>query len=174
MAKEREQSAIDAIYDLLEEVRDIKKEIKIINNNIKLLNNKVAKLTLAARPSQEVRPSAGTPSAKVPSAKVPSAKIPVASAAPVTSDNDSGHEIKLFSRIKNQRKKPIKGVYVKIYDPQGNVIKSRTTDEKGYWEARVPPGTYVVELNAQHIIKKSTPMNLNISVNETMNEYEVK
>ena len=161
MSKGREQSAIDAIYELLEEVKDIRKELKIIDNNIKLLNNKVNKL------SGKQGPTASVPTAAVPPSNMSSGQ-------PSASPGPSEHTIKLFGRLKNQRKKPIKGVYIKVYDAQGNIIKSRESDIKGYWEARVPPGKYVVELNAKHIIKKSIPMNINVELNETMNEYEVK
>lgn len=162
MSKNREQSAIDAIYDLLDEVRELRKEIKIIDNNVKLLNNKVLKIG-SPTPVQQSQPQ---PSAKA----APAAAIPI----PQKSSPDSGQTVKLFGRIKNQAMKPIKGVYIKVYDPIGNIMKSRETDSEGYWEARIAPGEYVVEMNAQHINKKFLPKNINIIVDETMNELEVK
>jgi hypothetical protein len=158
MSKNREQSAIDAIYELLEEVRELRREIKLIDDNVKLLNNKVGKMSLA--------PSA------VPASVT--AQKPTAVPANLSQQPDPNHMIKLFGRIKNQARKPIKGVYVKVFDPIGNVIKSRETDSEGYWEARVVAGQYVVELNATHINKNFLPKNINISVDETMNEFEVK
>jgi hypothetical protein len=160
MSKNREQSAIDAIYELLDEVAELRKEIKNIDNNIKLLNNKVGKLSQAPQLPQP-GPSA----------------IATATAVQVNSQKSSNEPvqtIKLFGRIKNQARKPIKGVYIKIYDPIGNIIKSRETDGEGYWEARVNPGQYVVELDAKHINPKFLPKNINVDVNETMNEFEVK
>ncbi len=153
MSKNREQSAVDAIYDLLDEVRELRKEIKIIDSNIKLLNNKILKSTI---PSQQ--PSA------------PKAVAPTNT----QKTSDPSHTVKLFGRIKNQSMKPIKGVYIKVYDPTGNVIKSRETDSEGYWEARVGSGQYVVEMDARHINKKFLPKNINIEVDEIMNEFEVK
>lgn len=164
MTKNREQSAIDAIYELLEEVTELRKEIKNIDNNIKLLNNKVGKLSL---------PQVSNPAASPTVLSGPTA-TPVINQISQKSNQDLSQSIKLFGRIKNQARKPIKGVYVKVYDPMGNVIKNRETDGDGYWEARVAPGQYVVELNASHINSKFLPKNINISVNETMNEFEVK
>lgn len=166
MSKNREQSAIDAIYDLLDEFKEIRKEIQVIDNNIKLLNNKISKLSQAP-------PVVAAPKVSLPAA-APAAG-PMAALPPQTPKlPESVQNIKLFGRIKNQARKPIKGVYIKVYDPAGNVIKSRETDSEGYWEARVNPGAYVVELNATHINKKFLPKNINVAVDETMNEFEVK
>jgi hypothetical protein len=156
MPNKREQSAIDAIYKILDEMEILNKRMTIIDNNIKLLNNKIAKINGTEKPR----------------ASVPSA---TASSKPTaTSNNEPIKSIKVFGKIKNQRKKPIKDVYVKIFSPKGEVIKSRTTDSDGYWEARLTPGTYGVELNASHINPKFRPINKNIVIDKTMNEYEVK
>lgn len=159
MSKNKEQSAIDAIYSLLDEVQELRKEVKAIDSNIKLLNNKILKMS---QPTPNAPVSAG-----------PTA-VPVSVPVKASSQNEPASTIKVFGRIKNQAKKPIKGVYIKIYDSSGNVIKSRETDSEGYWEARVAAGNYGVELDARHINKKFLPKNINISVNDSMSEFEVK
>lgn len=159
MSKDRDQSAIDAIYELLDEVRELRKEVKIIDGNIKLLNNKFSKI--ASAPAQTSAPTAQG-IAKPTAAPPPPQKA------------ESIHTVKLFGRIKNQARKPIKGVYIKVYDPAGNVIKSRETDSEGYWEARVAIGQYVVEMNATHINKNFLPKNINIFVDDSITEFEVK
>lgn len=151
MAKNKEQSAIDTIYELMDQIKLLHQKIDIMDANIKLLNNKL------------VKPTANKPTAVVPS-DIKTQKSPI----------EEVHEIKLFGRIKNQSKKPIKGVYIKVRDEKGEVIKSRETNVDGYWEARVFPGQYVIEIDASHIIKMARPKNFNIVVDETMNEYEVK
>lgn len=175
MSDEREKSAIDAIYELLAEVKEIRKELKIMDSNIKLLNNKVAKLSLAATPAIMADNTSATSTNSRPSATAPigvSVKPTAIDSQPLSKEPET--TVKVFGRIKNQRQKPITGVYIKIYDPKGEVIKTRETDAKGYWEARVSPGQYVIELNAQHINKKFIPKNFNIEVTDKMNEYEVK
>lgn len=162
MSKNKELSAIDAIYSLLDEVQELRKEVKAIDSNIKLLNNKILKMNQVTTP---------TPAISVPAG--PTA-VPVSVPAKATSQTEPASTIKVFGRIKNQAKKPIKGVYIKIYDASGNVIKSRETDSEGYWEARVAAGSYGVELDARHINKKFLPKNINISVNDSMSEFEVK
>lgn len=165
MSKNKELSAIDAIYSLLDEVQELRREVKAIDSNIKLLNNKILKM------SQGTVPTIPTASAAVPAG--PTA-VPVSVPVKAASQSEPASTIKLFGRIKNQAKKPIKGVYIKIYDASGNVIKSRETDSEGYWEARVAAGSYGVELDARHINKKFLPKNINISVNDSMSEFEVK
>lgn len=152
----KEQSAIDAIYNILDEISNIKKQILIIDSNIKLLNNKVGKII-----SKDV----GAPSAIIP---------PTSPQQPNSDPSEYNKLIKVFGRVKNQRKKPIRDVYIKIFTPKGEVIKSRTTDSDGYWEARLNPGHYCVELNASHINNKFKPINKNIFIEATMNEFEVK
>ena len=151
MNKNREQSAVDVIYDILEEIKKLHQKIDIIDNNVKLLNNKIGKQNQSTN-----KPMAAVPNNKQ---KLPS---------------DEDKTIKLFGRIKNQNKKPIKDVYIKVRDPKGDIIKSRETNAEGYWEARVFPGEYVIELDASNIIKRARPQNFSIKVDETMNEYEVK
>lgn len=163
MENDKERSAIDSIYLILEEIVELKKELKLTNNSVKLLNNKIAKLSIVPSKVQEPsKPAAGIPAQSL------------EPAGPSAVAEEYKHTVKLFGRIKNQRKKPIKGVYIKIHNPKGEVLKSRETDDKGYWEARVVSGEYVVELNGKHINSKFRPINRNIKVDETMNEYEVK
>lgn len=151
MAKNREQSAIDTIYELVEQIKLLHQKIDVMDNNIKLLNNKLVK-------------AAPTQASTKPTAVVPESK----------SENQEQNKIKLFGRIKNQNKKPIKGVYIKIRNAKGDIINSRETNAEGYWEARVFPGQYVVELDPTAVIKMARPQNFNITLDETMNEYEVK
>ncbi len=151
MPKDKEQSAIDAIFEILNEVQKIHQEIAVINNNIKILNNKFSKL------NQE---------------KV-SASIPNQSKELIKTNADKNEFVKVFGRIKNQNKNPMPDVRVIIYDPKGSIVKSRVTDSDGYWEARLTPGQYVVELNATHINKIFAPQNINITLKDDMKEYEV-
>lgn len=145
MGKSKEQSAIDEIYEISAEIKQIKQMLTVMDANIKLLYNQNNKMK-----------NAGTG---------PSAQVPT--------QNAEGHLIKLYGKIKNQNQKPLENVYVKIFSARGELVKARTTNADGYWEARVPPGAYSVELNASHINKNIRPQNFNVEVDETMNDYEV-
>jgi hypothetical protein len=146
--EEKEKSAIDAIYEILKEIKIIKQEINVINKDIKLLNNKITKIyspTAVAITSQ----SSGI-------------------------QKEPNQSIKVFGRIKNQNQRPIKDVHITIFNPEGEILKSRSSDAEGYWEARIPPGQYVVELNASHINNKFRPKNINIELSDIIQEFEVK
>lgn len=162
MSKNREQSAIDAIYEMVEKLDIVLKKIDVMDQNIKLLNNKVKKIQDMQGSVEDNRQNTIKPLAKN------------INQAPVAVVPGSNKLVKLFGKVKNQRKKPIKGVYVKIYDIKGTLLKSRETDDEGYWEARVEPGEYGVELNASHINPKFRPINKVAVIEEQMNEYEVK
>lgn len=150
MTKNKEQSAIDIIYELKEQIKLLHQKIDVMDANIKLLNNKL-KAPPIAKPNPNIQEQ-----------------------KQINAPQEEAHAIKLFGRIKNQNKKPIKGVYIKVRDERGEIIRSRETNAEGYWEARVFPGQYVIELDASHIIKMARPKNFNVVLDETMNEYEVK
>jgi hypothetical protein len=46
MSKDREKSAVDAIYEILDKLESLEKKMTIIDSNIKLLNNKVSGLEI--------------------------------------------------------------------------------------------------------------------------------
>ena len=52
---------------------------------------------------------------------------------------------KTFGYIVNKNQQPIKGVEVNVYDSDNDVIKKITTNDDGYWSARLPSGKF--ELN---------------------------
>lgn len=154
-ADKKEKSAIDAIYEILDEIAQIKSYITVINNDIKTLSNKVSKLSKSDSETSAKAELPGVPTAQAPNLK-------------------PTHIVKIFGKVVNQRKSPMKGVNIKVFSPKGEELKSRETDDEGYWEARVPPGVYSVELNASHINSKFRPINKNITVEEYMTELEVK
>jgi hypothetical protein len=157
MSSERERSAIDAIYDILNKLESIEKKLTVIDNNIKLLNNKVNKL------STDSARKVAAPRAVVPSA---------ATVKPQLSE-ELIKNVKVFGRIKNKQKKAIKGVDVKIYSREGKIIKSRTTDKGGYWEARIPPGEYGIEYDPSNINKRLRPVNFKVTVKKGIKELDI-
>lgn len=143
--KSKEQSAIEQIYEIASEIKQIKQILSVMDANIKTIYNQINK---------------------------PKATNNQNSSKQGQEQND-GHKIKLFGRIKNQHNNPMENVFIKIFNAKGDLVKARNTNADGYWEARVSPGVYSVELNASHINPKIRPHNFNIEVDEKMNEYEV-
>ena len=66
MPKTKEQSAIDAIYEILDRLDLLDKRVQIIDDNVKLLSNKVSKLNknaaVAATASPIIRESSSNQS----------------------------------------------------------------------------------------------------------------
>lgn len=152
-----EKSAIEVIYLILDKINNMEKQLKVIDNNIKLLNNKIVKTSQ----SQAIaKPTAMAPPPP-PDHKQSKSAI------------ESQETVKIFGRIKNKRTEPIKGVEVKIFDSSGVMIKNRTTDNDGYWEARVSPGQYGIEYDPTKINNKLRPANFKITVNSGIKELDI-
>lgn len=165
MAKQgRAESALDAVFEILEEVKELRKEVSILDANLKLANNKIAKLQKSLQ-------------ASITDASIPKISNPAISSNPAEVIDKSGKQgewiggkIRTYGRIVNRNKKPIVDVLVKIYNEKGDVIKTRQTDYEGYWEVRLPSGKYGVE----YIHKGFKNINLVIELDDSMNSFEVK
>jgi hypothetical protein len=62
---------------------------------------------------------------------------------------------------------------VRIFSPKGEMIKSRSTNKDGYWEARIPPGEYGVEYDPSNINKRLRPVNFKIVVEKGIKELDI-
>tara|TARA_R110002020_G_scaffold50716_9_gene143332 strand:+ start:26354 stop:26824 length:471 start_codon:yes stop_codon:yes gene_type:complete len=156
MSEKREQSAIDAIYDLVNAVETIDKRLTVIDSNIKLLNNKVAKLTKSLSTKN-----------------FPSTTIENSTGRSVGSDKENSLVLgntTAFGYIVDQDKKPIAGAYVDVINGAGKVIKDITTDKNGYWSVRLPHGKYEVQYKMKGF--KTTSRIMDIKKGD--NKYEVR
>lgn len=157
----KEETAIDKIYKIEEDIGYIKQYLQLLDNNLKLLNNKLSKIAnlLENQPipksAQRITATPGTPP------------------PPVERRESEGltlGKIKTFGVICNSAKQPIPNVDVQVYNENNEIIKRRKTDNNGYWEVRLPPGKYGVEYNQEGF----KPINMVILLDKTMNSFEVK
>jgi len=133
MAKSKEQSAIDAIYALVDRVDLLDKKIEIVDTNIKHLNNKVSQLLTSSKPIA-----------------LPSARASAVAATSVSTGSESVDKlvlgpVKVFGRIVDNNMVPIPDVAISVYDSSSDLIKSEISNADGYWEVRLPAGKYGVE-----------------------------
>jgi hypothetical protein len=161
---EKEISAIDAIYQILEKIDYLDKKVQAIDDNVKLLNNKLTKLNKNV--TQEVtRPTAvavGMPQAQ----------------ASIEEPQQSTREpeklllgsVKTYGYLINRMKEPVMDVVVNIYDSSNKLVKSNKTNNDGYWESRLPSGKF----NIEYIHSKFKPINKEIEVPKNVKEYEVR
>lgn len=159
----KEQTAIDKIYQMEEDIAYIKQYVQLIDNNLKLLNNKLAKISEALE--NQPAPQAPTKITATPGTPPP---------PPQQQRKDSERlvlgKIKAFGYIVNKSKQPIPGVDIQVYDENNEVVKRRKTDKDGYWEVRLPPGKYGVEYRQEGY----RPINRTIILDRTMKSFEVR
>jgi hypothetical protein len=158
MSKDREQSAIDAIYDILDKISLLDKRVQVIDDNVKLLSNKVSKLNKNTAAVVSATPASSQPSINQSTQK--QQKV----------DRLVLGNIKTHGYIVNKSKVPIQDVVVNIYDTNSKLVKNSKTNNDGYWEVRLPPGKYGVE----YIHKKFKPINRTIELADDIRNYEVR
>ena len=156
---DNERSAIDTINEILEKINSLDKKVGVIETNIKLSNNKLSKINKSINLLMDKLDSFD-------SGRPPEVVI-----------DKSGKEgplvlgkIKTFGRIVDPSLKPIANVLVKLYNKEGDLIKTRNTDREGYWDVRLPPGSYSLE----YIQKGFRPTSSKFELNDKMDSFEVK
>lgn len=154
------KSAIDSIYDIEEKLKFFDSRFTSIESQLKIISSKLEKAIRSK--DAEV---------KLSDERMPSAKPPVASAKSAKKvEKLVLGSTKTFGYIVNKNQQPIKGVEVNIYDDDNDIIKKITTNDDGYWSARLPSGKFGVE----YIHKKFKPINRTISIPENVTEFEVR
>jgi hypothetical protein len=161
MSYNKSKSAIDLIYELNEKMDKVMARLDVIDTNIKLSNNKMSKINKAIKELRDDMDS-----------------MVINSPSPGTQDIvKSGKEgplvlgkIKTFGRIVDPKLRPIQDVLVKVYNEEGDLIKTRKTDRDGYWDVRLPSGSYGVE----YIQKGFRPASTRVELTDDMESYEVK
>lgn len=162
--KSREQSAVDIIYMLKDLVEKLDKKVDILDGNVKLLNNKVVKLQKTVN-NLTVKPA---PSREKAEKKSVAPESTIVRTGKRSSEYVTG-PIRTFGKIMSKSRSPISDVQVAIFNDNNEVIKTRKTDSKGFWEVRLPPGKFGV----QYTHKKFKPINITIELEEGITEYEV-
>ena len=175
-------SAIDAIYEILDRIKIIEKQIVVLDSNIKLLNNKIVRLKVdSGEPSISVSPEKEQPKPQAvpaarPSARAAEVEIPKEEMKTVSTKKQKEPErlvignIKTFGRIVNKNQEAIPGVEINIYSDSNELVRTLKTDKDGYWECKLPSGKFGVE----YLRKNYKPVNMVISLDNSMSNYEVK
>lgn len=153
MSKSREHSAIDSIYSMEEVLKEILNRLQVVEDNVKIINNKLSKLSkpnplpLDKNEGRSVLPQRQQ--------KVETLVL---------------GNIKLFGYIVNKAKSPLEDVAINVYDSNNKLVKNMKSDKDGYWEARLPSGSYGVE----YIHKKFKPINKTVHLKDGTKEVEVR
>jgi hypothetical protein len=163
MSDEKEISAIDAIYQILDRIGTMEKRLHVIDDNVKILSNKVTKALRDSGPTAvEAKPRVVAPVAKNNSPQKSSSQQKV--------EKLLLGNVRVFGYIVNKGKHPLEDVQIKVFDDESRVVKNNKTNSDGYWEVRLPPGRYGVE----YIHKNFKPINRTIELSPEIKEYEIR
>lgn len=169
----KEYSAVDAIYIILEKISNIEDKLDLIDSNLKEINNKVyvlnsriAKMKKESAITKEVAAESASPTAQAPSNSQNNytAKKEV--------QENSGlflGKIKLYGYIKNTDRNPIHGVKIELLKGDSK-IREFSSNRDGYWEARLPSGQYKVI----YTLRGYKPVSKIIDLLDSMKEFEVE
>lgn len=170
---DREYSAIDAIFIILDRLDGLDKKIQMIDDNIKILNNKVAKLN--RNTSQEPQKVSSTDSQRhMPTAVAlnqPTTNMEAeASVSLAEPEKLLLGPVKVYGYIMNKMKQPVSDVVINIFDSTNKLVKTNKSSQEGYWEVRLPTGKY----NIEYIHSKFKPINKEVEIPKNVKEYEIK
>lgn len=150
----REQSAIDAIYDTVEKVNFLSEQVKDLEGKMGLMLSKLDKLNKLSLSGSPVPDKNSSPTKKVSQQKVEKLVL---------------GPIRVFGNIVNKNREPLLGVQVNIYDEENELVKEVKTNDSGFWEVRLPSGRYGVE----YLHKNFKPINRTIELKEGIKTFEV-
>lgn len=167
MDMEKEFSAIEAIYKILERIDELGKKVQIIDDNIKILNNKLTKLNknMVSESPRQLPIATTTAQPSSASDQIIDDQITIKEPEKLLLG-----PIKIYGFIMNKMRQPVDGVIVNIFDSNNKLVKANKTNIDGYWESRITHGNY----NIEYIHSKFKPVNKEVSVPKNVKEYEVK
>ena len=177
-----EKTALEIILELPSILKKIENKIDVLDTNLKILNNKLNKIknqdsiieSSQNSKYQEAKKESDSP------ALPDTAVMPTATPGPIesipggmpnlkTSQKLILGSIKVFSKIKTASGKTVDGMTVNIFDKSNELIRNLITDKEGYWECKLPPGVYSVEM----LHPKLKTINKEIDLKKDMKSYEV-
>jgi hypothetical protein len=177
-----EKTALEIILELPSILKKIENKIDVLDTNLKILNNKLNKIknqdsiieSSQNSKYQEAKKESDSP------ALPDTAVMPTATPGPIesipggmpnlkTSQKLILGSIKVFSKIKTASGKAVDGMTVNIFDKSNELIRNLVTDKEGYWECKLPPGVYSVEM----LHPKLKTINKEIDLKKDIKSYEV-
>lgn len=177
-----EKTALEIILELPSILKKIENKIDVLDTNLKILNNKLNKIknqdsiiessqnSKNQEPRREVNETATSDVALMPTATPgPIEAVPGGMPNLKTSQKLILGSIKVFSKIKTASGKAVDGMTVNIFDKSNELIRNLVTDKEGYWECKLPPGVYSVEM----LHPKLKTINKEIDLKKDMKSYEV-
>ena len=177
-----EKTALEIILELPSILKKIENKIDVLDTNLKILNTKLNKIKaqeIISDSKQEIRPQAAQAVAED---QIKSEGTMRPTATPGPTESVSGGmpnlkpikklilgSIKVFSKIKTSSGKAVDGMTINVFDKGNELIRNLVSDKEGYWECKLPPGTYSIEM----VHPKLKTINKEIEIKKDMKSYEV-
>jgi hypothetical protein len=176
-----EKTALEIILELPSILKKIENKIDVLDTNLKILNGKLNKIKIQeallpqkneTQKTEQIQDNDNVSTEVI--------QRPMATPGPIPSENKSVAapkqsnklvlgSIKVFSNIKTASGKPVDGMTINIFDDGNDLIRNLLTDKDGYWECKLPPGQYSVEM----IHPKLKTINKEFKISKDMKIYEV-
>lgn len=163
MPGKKEESAIDVVYKIYDEMLKLRQRLNVIDDNIKIINNKLNKIS---KNKVSSKPSAVSPGSK----KGPRPQPPPQRTAQQEEPKLVLGNIRAWGNISNKAGEGLSNVDINIYDDSNQVVKKVKSSSEGYWEARLPSGRYGIE----YVRSGYKPVNKVIYLDGSSNNVEVR
>jgi hypothetical protein len=154
-----EKTALEIILELPSILKKIENKIDVLDTNLKILNTKLNKIKtqeIVLDLKQKIE-TTDPQKMEESSTKSEVTMRPTATPAPIEAASGGMPNLKLsqklilgsikvFSKIKTSSGKAVDGMTINVFDKENELIRNLVTDKEGYWECKLPPGAYSVEM----------------------------
>ena len=173
------KTALEIILELPSILKKMENKLDIFDTNLKILNAKLNKMKGQGTSIEQKEQEPNVPIKK--DAELSDTRvIPSARPGPIESKQDGMPNlkeskklilgtIKVFSKIRTATGKAVDGMVINIFDRENDLIRNLVTDKEGYWECKLPAGSYSVEMSHP----KLKTINKQIEIKQDMKSYEV-
>ncbi len=145
MASGEEKSAIEVILELPALLKRLENKIDVLDTNLKILNSKYNKQITAGvtiSPQQFVT----SETQQLPTAMPVGVADNKKQKQQKVSQTLTLGNIKVFSNVKTSSGKAVDGMTINVFNNENNLIRNIVTNKDGFWECRLPPGKYSIEM----------------------------
>ena len=146
-----ERSGLEMLEELVQKVNLLNKRFEIIEQNTKELMNRANGFQAPKKPIEPEK--MGLQPIISSSTADSTAKIEINGPTPK-------NNTKVIGKLKGKDGKYISGVFVKVFNGAGDIIKETKTNRAGEWMSFLPPGRYGAEYFLENIIHANVTFNV--------------
>ena len=148
-----EKSGLEMLEELIQKVNLLNKRFEVIEQNTKELMNRANGFEKSKRQEKPISPS------EIGLQPVISSTVP----NPIEGralESKPKNTTKVIGKIKGKDNKYLSGVFVKVFNQAGEIVKETKTNRAGEWMSFLPPGRYGAEYLLENIIHANVNFNV--------------